>query len=108
MKTVEATGPHPLPPPGFARRWCGSSAGKLLGNPKRYNGPANPDHGDLWAAVFSPALVDNSDTSSIYGANSMKYRANKSLDTNRDGVITRNELTARADEWYERGMEGLV
>ena len=75
---------------------------------ERYNGPANPDRGDLYAAVFSPALVDNSDTSRIYGGNSKEYRANKSLDTNRDGVITRNELTARADEWYERGLEGLV
>ena len=74
----------------------------------RYNGPANPDRGDLYAAVFSPALVDNSDTSRIYGGNSREYRANKSLDTNRDGWITRNELTARADEWYERGLEVMA
>lgn len=70
----------------------------------RYNGPANPDRGDLYAAVFSPALVDNSDTSRIYGGGSKEYLANKSLDTNRDGWITRTELTARADEWYERGL----
>lgn len=74
----------------------------------RYNGPANPDRGDLYAAVFSPALVDNSDTARIYGGNSTAYRANKSLDTNRDGWITRNELTARADEWYERGLEVMA
>ncbi|MBS2036954.1 peptidoglycan-binding protein [bacterium] len=74
----------------------------------RYNGPANPDRGDLYAAVFSPALLDNSDTARIYGGNSKEYRANKSLDTNRDGFITRNELTARADEWYERGLEVLA
>ncbi|MBX3170466.1 MAG: peptidoglycan-binding protein [Candidatus Eremiobacteraeota bacterium] len=74
----------------------------------RYNGPANPDRGDLYAAVFSPALVDNSDTARIYGGNSREYLANKSLDTNRDGFITRNELTARADEWYERGLEVMV
>ena len=74
----------------------------------RYNGPANPDRGDLYAAVFSPALVDNSDTSRIYGGNSTAYRANKSLDTNRDGWITRTELTARADQWYERGLDAVA
>jgi len=74
----------------------------------RYNGPANPDRGDLYAAVFSPALVDNSDTSRIYGGGSREYLANKSLDTNRDGWITRNELTARADEWYERGLDAVA
>jgi peptidoglycan hydrolase-like protein with peptidoglycan-binding domain len=74
----------------------------------RYNGPANPDRGDLYAAVFSPALVDNSDTSRIYGGNSTAYRANKSLDTNGDGWITRNELTARADEWYDIGVQGMA
>ena len=74
----------------------------------RYNGPANPDRGDLYAAVFSPALVDNSDTSRIYGGNSTEYRANKSLDTNGDGWITRNELTARADQWYERGLDAVA
>ena len=74
----------------------------------RYNGPANPSRGDLYAAVFSPALIDNADTARIYGGNSREYRANKSLDTNGDGKITRNELTARADEWYERGMDGMV
>ncbi|MBN9419323.1 MAG: peptidoglycan-binding protein [Candidatus Eremiobacteraeota bacterium] len=74
----------------------------------RYNGPANPSRGDLYAAVFSPALIDNSDTSRIYGGNSKEYRANKSLDTNGDGQITRNELTARADEWYQRGVDGMV
>lgn len=74
----------------------------------RYNGPSNPDRGDLYAAVFSPALVDNSDTARIYGGNSEAYLANKSLDTNRDGFITRNELTARADEWYEIGLDAVA
>lgn len=62
---------------------------------------------DLYAAVFSPAAIGKSMDSTVYSLNgsARNYRANKSLDTNRDGKITKAELTARLNEWVARGEQ---
>lgn len=62
---------------------------------------------DLYAAVFSPAAIGKSMDSTIYSlkGSARNYRANKSLDTNRDGKITKAELTARLNQWVARGEQ---
>ena len=59
---------------------------------------------DLYAAVFSPKAIGKSANSTIYSGG-RNYRANRSLDTNKDGKITKAELTARLNEWVARGNQ---
>jgi putative peptidoglycan binding protein len=61
---------------------------------------------DLYTAVFSPAAIGKSMGSTIYSqsGSARNYQANRSLDTNRDGRITKAELTARLDDWTRRGQ----
>ncbi len=59
---------------------------------------------DLYAAVFSPAAIGKSANATIYSGG-RNYRANRSLDTNKDGRITKAELTARLNEWVARGNQ---
>ena len=63
---------------------------------------------DLYAAILAPSSLNKSNTAAVYSRGSKAYSANKSLDTNRDGKITRNEMTARVESWYDRGMAGLA
>ena len=60
---------------------------------------------DLYTAVFSPAAVGKPMGSTIYSraGSRRNYNANRSLDTNRDGRITKSELTSRLTEWAKRG-----
>lgn len=62
---------------------------------------------DLYSAVFAPAAVGKPMTATVYSrSHSPKYyKANKSLDTNRDGKISKSELTARLNVWAERGED---
>jgi hypothetical protein len=62
---------------------------------------------DLYTAVFSPAAIGKPMDATIYSqtGSARNYRANRSLDTNRDGRITKAELTARLDDWTRRGEE---
>lgn len=62
---------------------------------------------DLYAAVFAPAAIGKSAGSTIYSlsGSARNYRANKSLDTNHDGRITKAELTARLNAWAARGEQ---
>lgn len=62
---------------------------------------------DLYAAVFAPAAIGKSAGSTIYSlsGSAKNYRANKSLDTNHDGRITKAELTARLNAWAARGEQ---
>lgn len=59
---------------------------------------------DLYAAVFSPKAIGKSANSTIYSGG-RNYRANRSLDTNKDGKITKAELTARLNDWVARGNQ---
>ena len=63
------------------------------------------DASDLYSAVFAPVAVGKPETAVIYSrANSNRYyRANRSLDTNHDGAISKSELTSRLDVWAEMG-----
>ena len=71
---------------------------------KRMQG-RNISASDLYTAVFAPAAIGRSQGSTIYSSsrNGRAYRANRSLDTNRDGKITKAELTARLNAWVSRG-----
>lgn len=62
---------------------------------------------DLYAAVFAPSAVGRSMNSTVYskGAHARYYKANKSLDTNRDGRISKQELVSRLEVWAERGAD---
>ncbi len=63
------------------------------------------DAADLYSAVFAPVAVGKPESAAIYSrAHSNRYyRANRSLDTNHDGVISKSELTSRLDVWAEMG-----
>ena len=52
--------------------------------------------GDLYMAIHWPAGVGKDDSFVMYREGSPEYRANRGLDVNRDGVITRGEAVARA------------
>lgn len=60
---------------------------------------------DLYAAVFAPVAVGKPMDASVYSSSRSNryYRANRSLDTNRDGHITKGELTVRLEDWAEIG-----
>lgn len=60
---------------------------------------------DLYSAVFAPRAVGRSTGSTIYSRGSRAYRSNRSLDTNRDGRITKAELVARLRAWALRGQQ---
>ncbi len=75
-------------------------------NARGFKGPVGRD--DLYTAVVAPAALNKSDNSSVYSRGSKAYSANKSLDTNRDGKITRAEITARVDNWYDMGMKAMA
>lgn len=75
-------------------------------NERGFQGEIGRD--DLYAAILAPASLNRSDSAAVYSAGTKNYNSNKSLDTNRDGKITRAEMTARVEEWYNRGMAGLA
>lgn len=62
---------------------------------------------DLYTAVFAPAHVGKAPSATIYSKsrNRTYYNANRSLDTNRDGRISKSELTARLNDWVARGAQ---
>lgn len=65
------------------------------------------DRGDLYSAVFAPALVGASDGAGVYKSGTKAYSSNASLDTNGDGWISKAEVTARVDDAYQLGMSQL-
>lgn len=60
---------------------------------------------DLYTAVFSPAAVGKPMNSTVYSKSGSRrnYNANRSLDKNRDGRITKAELTSRLNDWARQG-----
>ena len=50
--------------------------------------------GDFYAAVLWPAAVGKSDGYVLFSAPSIEYRQNNGFDRNRDGIITKAEMTA--------------
>lgn len=67
----------------------------------------NVSAADLYTAVFSPAYVGRSMNTTIYSKSKSRrfYQANRSLDSNKDGKITKSELTARLNNWVARGNQ---
>lgn len=54
--------------------------------------------GDFYAAVLWPAAVGKSDEYVLFRAPSIQYRQNNGFDRNRDGVITKFEMTQLVSE----------
>lgn len=50
--------------------------------------------GDLYLAIHYPAAIGKSETFVMYKEGSAEYTANKNLDTNGDGTVTRGETVA--------------
>lgn len=69
------------------------------------SGPVGRD--ELYTAVFAPSAITRSNEASIYRRGSDAYASNRSLDTDRNGHITREEITDRVDQWYNIGMSEL-
>lgn len=65
----------------------------------------SPNAGDLYTAVLAPAAVGKPDDHTVYSQGSDAYKANASIDSNKDGQITRGEVTARLSLWAQRGPE---
>ena len=62
----------------------------------RLRGVENPNFGDLYMAVHWPAGIGKDDSFVMYREGSDAYSANRSLDVNGDGTVTRGEAVARA------------
>lgn len=62
---------------------------------KRLKGIENPTLSDLYMAVLRPASVGKPENSTVYKKGSKAYEANKGLDTNNDGKITKAEATQK-------------
>lgn len=60
--------------------------------------------GDLYMAIHYPAGVGKADSFVLYKEGSDEYKANKSLDVNKDGTVTRGEAVARATNSTGRGV----
>lgn len=60
---------------------------------------------DLYSAIFAPAAIGLPLTATVYcsSRDGRKYHANRSLDQNKDGKITKDELVIRLDDWTRRG-----
>lgn len=60
---------------------------------------------DLYAAVFAPKAVGQPESFPLYTRerDGGAYTRNSSLDSNKDGVITKAEMAARFDVWAGRG-----
>lgn len=71
----------------------------LIANKKAagYSSSDNIDAGTLYALVFLPAKAKNDVLST---KNDKYYAANKGLDANKDGKITKNELANRVQSYY--------
>lgn len=59
-----------------------------------YRGRMKND-GDVYMAVHWPAAVGKDDTYVMYRSGTSEYNANKGLDSNDDGIVTRGETLAR-------------
>ncbi|HLO51439.1 MAG TPA: transglycosylase SLT domain-containing protein [Kamptonema sp.] len=54
--------------------------------------------GDFYASVLWPAAVGQPDSYVLFRVGSIEYRQNNGFDRNRDGVITKSEITALVSE----------
>ncbi len=63
---------------------------------------------DVYMAVFAPSAVGKSDSTVLYSEPSASYTANKVLDANGDGHITRAEACAQVRSIYARAKQAGV
>lgn len=70
----------------------------------QYKGRIN-NIGDCYMAVFWPAALGKPDSYIIATAPSREYNANRGLDVNNDGTITRGEAVSRVNDSYRRGQQ---
>ena len=58
---------------------------------------------DTYMAILLPSAVGKPNDSNIFRASRAQYLANKGLDKNRDGKVTKAEAAAKVWEKYEKG-----
>jgi hypothetical protein len=64
--------------------------------------------GDLYMAVFWPAAVGRPDSAVLFSQGSAAYAANRALDANADGKVTRGEAVARVARRLKADTRGAV
>lgn len=76
---------------------AGMTRGQQMEYVRRYLEPYKGrirNFGDLYMAIHYPKAVGQSETFVMYSEGSAEYAANKNLDTNGDGTVTRGETVA--------------
>ena len=56
---------------------------------------------DAYMAVFYPAAIGRSNSSTLFSRGTTAYSQNSGLDLNRDGSITKGEAATRVRQIYE-------
>ena len=64
--------------------------------------------GDVYMAIHWPAAVGKSDDYVMYREGSKAYTANKNLDKNKDGVITRKDALVRVNDHIRANSSGIT
>jgi hypothetical protein len=75
---------------------------RYLQNTIRERGPIR-NFGDLYMAIHWPAGVGKDDSYVMYREGSREYTANRGLDANGDGIVTRGETMAVVEQRVGRG-----
>ncbi len=70
---------------------------------KPYTGQLN-SLGDVYMSILWPAAVGKPDSYGLFRKGTRAYTQNKGLDTNKDGVVTRGEATARVTQTLQLGQ----
>jgi hypothetical protein len=61
---------------------------------------------DVYMAIFAPAAVGKPESTVLYRTPSKEYLANKPLDVDHDGVITKAEAASFVQNELTRGLSG--
>ena len=64
---------------------------------------------DMYMAILMPKYIGKPEDTAIFSilASPVQYRQNKGLDTNKDGVITKQEATSMVYSRYVKGLRDI-
>jgi hypothetical protein len=72
----------------------------------KYTKPSNTwNLYDVYLAIFSPAFIKYKDTDVCYSSPQKAYTSNRGHDVNKDGKITKGEISANILHFYNEGQK---